>query len=98
MGPMPRIALYPGSFDPVTNGHLDVVQSAVSLCDRLVVAIGVHPGKKPLFSTEERLDMVRAVFGPSPPGRLRLRCDHLRRSDGHGGAKGRRHDHDPGPA
>jgi pantetheine-phosphate adenylyltransferase len=61
---MPRIALYPGSFDPVTNGHLDVVQNAVSLCDRLIVAIGVHPGKKPLFSTEERLDMVRAVFAP----------------------------------
>src|ERR1044071_9566751 len=61
---MPRIALYPGSFDPVTNGHLDVVQSAVGLCDRLIVAIGVHPGKKPLFSTEERLDMVRAVYGP----------------------------------
>ena len=63
---MPRIALYPGSFDPVTNGHLDVVRHAVGLCDRLIVAIGVHPGKKPLFSTEERLDMVRAVFGPSP--------------------------------
>jgi pantetheine-phosphate adenylyltransferase len=61
---MPRIALYPGSFDPVTNGHLDVVKHAVVLCDRLVVAIGVHPGKKPLFSTEERLDMVRAVFEP----------------------------------
>ena len=61
---MPRIALYPGSFDPVTNGHLDVVRHAVSLCDRLIVAIGVHPGKKPLFSTEERLEMVRAVFGP----------------------------------
>jgi pantetheine-phosphate adenylyltransferase len=61
---MPRIALYPGSFDPVTNGHLDVVKHAVLLCDRLIVAIGVHPGKKPLFSTEERLDMVRAVFGP----------------------------------
>jgi pantetheine-phosphate adenylyltransferase len=61
---MPRIALYPGSFDPVTNGHLDVVKHAVGLCDRLIVAIGVHPGKKPLFSTEERLDMVRAVFGP----------------------------------
>ena len=61
---MPRIALYPGSFDPVTNGHLDVVRHAVSLCDRLIVAIGVHPGKKPLFSTEERLEMVRAVFAP----------------------------------
>jgi pantetheine-phosphate adenylyltransferase len=61
---MPRIALYPGSFDPVTNGHLDVVKHAVGLCDRLIVAVGVHPGKKPLYSTEERLDMVRAVFGP----------------------------------
>jgi pantetheine-phosphate adenylyltransferase len=61
---MPRIALYPGSFDPVTNGHLDVVRHAVGLCDRLVVAIGVHPGKKPLFPVEERLAMVRAVFEP----------------------------------
>ncbi|MBN9040016.1 MAG: pantetheine-phosphate adenylyltransferase [Rhizobiales bacterium 62-47] len=61
---MPRIALYPGSFDPVTNGHLDVVRNAVGLCDKLIVAIGVHPGKKPLFPTEERLAMVREVFGP----------------------------------
>jgi pantetheine-phosphate adenylyltransferase len=61
---MPRIALYPGSFDPVTNGHLDVVRHAVILCDRLIVSIGVHSGKKPLFSTEQRLEMVRSVFGP----------------------------------
>jgi len=61
---MPRIALYPGSFDPVTNGHLDVVRHAVALCDRLIVAIGVHPAKKPLFSTEERLKMAQAVFAP----------------------------------
>src|ERR1043166_7822959 len=61
---MPRIALYPGSFDPVSNGHLDVVRHAVGLCDRLVVAIGVHPGKKPLFSVEERLEMAAAIFGP----------------------------------
>ncbi|QIG91923.1 MULTISPECIES: pantetheine-phosphate adenylyltransferase [unclassified Bradyrhizobium] len=61
---MPRIAIYPGSFDPVTNGHLDVVKQAVFLCDRLIVAIGVHPGKKPLFSTEERLAMVHEVFDP----------------------------------
>ena len=61
---MPRIALYPGSFDPVTNGHLDVVRHAVHLCDRLVVAIGVHTSKTPLFSVEERLAMVREVFGP----------------------------------
>ena len=61
---MPRIALYPGSFDPVTNGHLDVVRHAVGLCDRLIVAIGVNTSKKPLFSTEERLDMVEAIFAP----------------------------------
>ena len=61
---MPRVALYPGSFDPVTNGHLDVVKHAVVLCDRLIVAIGVHPGKKPLFSVEERLAMLEEVFGP----------------------------------
>ena len=61
---MPRVAFYPGSFDPVTNGHLDVVRQAVMLCDRLVVAIGINPGKKPLFSVEERLAMIRDVFGP----------------------------------
>ena len=61
---MPRIALYPGSFDPVTNGHLDVVRQSVILCDRLIVAVGVHSGKKPLFSTDERLKMVRDVFAP----------------------------------
>jgi pantetheine-phosphate adenylyltransferase len=61
---MPRIAFYPGSFDPVTNGHLDVVRHAVSLCDQLVVAIGIQPNKTPLFSTDERLMMVRQAFEP----------------------------------
>ena len=61
---MPRIALYPGSFDPVSNGHLDVVRNAVKLCDRLIVAIGIHPGKKPLFAIEERLAMAERVFAP----------------------------------
>jgi pantetheine-phosphate adenylyltransferase len=61
---MPRIAFYPGSFDPITNGHLDVVRNSVPMCDRLVVAVGVHPGKKPLFSTEERLKMLHDVCGP----------------------------------
>jgi pantetheine-phosphate adenylyltransferase len=61
---MPRIALYPGSFDPITNGHLDVVQHAVTLCDRLIVAVAVHPGKKSLFSTEERLEMLKAECAP----------------------------------
>jgi pantetheine-phosphate adenylyltransferase len=61
---MPRIALYPGSFDPVTNGHLDVVRHAATLCDRLIVAVAVNSSKKPLFSIEERLAMLQEVCGP----------------------------------
>jgi len=61
---MPRIALYAGSFDPVTNGHIDVVRQAVRLADRLVLAIGVHPGKAPLFSAEERVAMLQETCGP----------------------------------
>ncbi len=61
---MPRIALYAGSFDPVTNGHLDVIRHAVRLADRLVIAIGVHPGKAPLFPTEDRLAMLQEVCEP----------------------------------
>ena len=61
---MSRVAFYAGSFDPVTNGHLDVVRQASSLVDRLVVAIGIHPGKAPLFPTEDRLRMVMDVFAP----------------------------------
>ena len=61
---MPRTALYGGSFDPVTNGHLDVVRQAVRLADRLVLAIGMHPGKAPLFSAEERLKMIEETCGP----------------------------------
>ena len=61
---MPRIALYAGSFDPVTNGHIDVVRDAARLADRLVLAVGVHPGKAPLFSAEDRLAMLEEVCGP----------------------------------
>lgn len=61
---MPRTALYAGSFDPVTNGHLDVVRQAVKICDRLVLAIGVHPGKTPLFSPQERMDMLAECCRP----------------------------------
>jgi pantetheine-phosphate adenylyltransferase len=61
---MPRVALYPGSFDPVTNGHIDVVRQAVRLADTLVLAIGVHPGKAPLFSADERLEMLKETCAP----------------------------------
>ena len=61
---MPRIALYAGSFDPVTNGHLDVIRQAARLADRLVLAVGVHPGKAPLFPADERLAMLAEVCAP----------------------------------
>ena len=61
---MARTALYAGSFDPVTNGHLDVVRHAVRLADKLVLAVGVNPGKAPLFSAEERLAMLQEICAP----------------------------------
>jgi pantetheine-phosphate adenylyltransferase len=61
---MPRVALYAGSFDPVTNGHLDVVRQAAQLADRLVVAVGVNSNKVSLFSLEERIAMLEEACGP----------------------------------
>lgn len=61
---MSRIALYAGSFDPVTNGHVDVLRGACRLADKVVVAIGIHPGKAPLFTAQEREEMLREVLAP----------------------------------
>jgi pantetheine-phosphate adenylyltransferase len=55
---MTRIAYYPGSFDPVTNGHLDILLQALALFDKVIVGIGVHPGKSPMFTFEERAELV----------------------------------------
>ncbi|WP_119307366.1 pantetheine-phosphate adenylyltransferase [Cohaesibacter haloalkalitolerans] len=59
-----KIAIYPGSFDPITLGHLDIVQRACHIVDKLVLAIGVHHGKKPFFSTEERFALINEVVAP----------------------------------
>jgi len=61
---MPRTALFAGSFDPVTNGHVDVVRQAARVADRLVLAVGTHPGKTPLFSADERLAMLQETCAP----------------------------------
>ena len=57
---MKRIGFTSGSFDPVTNGHLDVIARAARMVDTLVIGIGVHPGKTPLFSTDEKIEMLKA--------------------------------------
>lgn len=61
---MTRSAIYTGSFDPLTNGHLDVVRHACELVDRLVVAIGIHSSKVPVFSVDERLEMLGTACEP----------------------------------
>ncbi|WP_274629119.1 pantetheine-phosphate adenylyltransferase [Arvimicrobium flavum] len=53
-----RIAIYAGSFDPLTNGHLDVIKASLAVADVIYAAIGIHPGKTPLFSFEERVDLI----------------------------------------
>ena len=72
---MPRTALYAGSFDPVTNGHLDVVRQAVRLAETLVLAVGTHPGKTPLFSAEDRIAMLEETCKPvAQKAKCELRC------------------------
>ncbi|MFK0688206.1 pantetheine-phosphate adenylyltransferase [Mesorhizobium sp. IMUNJ 23033] len=70
-----RIALYAGSFDPLTNGHLDVLKASLAVADIVYAAIGIHPGKKPLFSFEERVKLIetatKAEFG-SGGARIRV--------------------------
>lgn len=61
-----HLAIYPGSFDPPTHGHLDVVRRAADLFPRVIVAIGVHPSRRPLFTLEERLDLMREVCAGIP--------------------------------
>ncbi|MFV1997179.1 MAG: pantetheine-phosphate adenylyltransferase [Acidiferrobacterales bacterium] len=60
---MSRSALYPGTFDPVTNGHVDLVRRACKLFDRVVVAVAAHPDKLPLFSLEERITLATSILG-----------------------------------
>lgn len=59
---MHKIAVYPGSFDPITNGHVDIIKRAQRIFDELIILIGVNPIKKTLFSVEERLDLIREVI------------------------------------
>jgi len=63
---MGKVAIYPGSFDPMTYGHIDIVERALEIFDKVIVAIAVNEEKRPLFSVEERLQMVKAFFKDTP--------------------------------
>ena len=60
---MVRTALYPGTFDPITNGHLDIVERGVKLVDRLVIGVAINASKKPMFSLAERVEMIEQEVG-----------------------------------
>ena len=68
MANQPRIGLFPGTFDPITNGHVDVIRRGQILFDKLVVAIGKNPAKSELFSVEERLDMITKILADCGSG------------------------------
>ena len=61
-----KIAIYPGSFDPVTSGHLNIIRRAANIFDRLIVCVMVNGGKQPMFSQEERVDLIRRVTADIP--------------------------------
>lgn len=70
---MAKIAVYPGSFDPITNGHLDLIQRGLKIFDTIIVAIAVNPVKTPLFTIAERVEMIREVLNDHP----RVKIDHF---------------------
>ena len=80
-----RIAIYPGSFDPVTLGHLDIIRRASGLFDRLIVAVMHNQNKKPMFSVEERMEMLRRTTAGLPNVEIESFCgllaDYARRKN-----------------
>ncbi len=68
----PSIAIYPGTFDPITMGHLDIVDRALNLFNKVIIAIAINPDKAPLFNLDDRLEMIRQCF---PPDYSRVEVD-----------------------
>jgi pantetheine-phosphate adenylyltransferase len=73
-----RRAIYPGSFDPVTNGHLDIIERGCKLFDEIIVAILVNPDKKPFFTIEERHEMLEEIMKSLNRGECAVRVDSFR--------------------
>src|SRR5512136_1956574 len=70
-GSMERLAVYPGSFDPITNGHLDIIKRGLRFFDKLIILVAYNPNKSGLFAIEERMELIRQVVGDDP----RIRVD-----------------------
>ena len=89
-----RTAIYPGSFDPITNGHLDLVERAAKLFDRVVVAVAANADKKPLFTHKERVEMVQRAIQTIPKAEADsfdgLLVDYVERQGGHAIIRGLR--------
>ncbi|HZL37577.1 MAG TPA: pantetheine-phosphate adenylyltransferase [Tepidisphaeraceae bacterium] len=79
-----RVAVFPGQFDPITNGHLDVIRRGVALFDQLIVAVGINPEKREMFAIDERVAMIRTLVGDTPGVRVEkytgLTVDFVRRA------------------
>jgi pantetheine-phosphate adenylyltransferase len=73
-----RRAIYPGSFDPLTNGHLDIIERGCKLFDEIIVGILVNPDKQPFFTIEERQEMLTEVLAEISQGRCKVRVDSFR--------------------
>lgn len=72
MDQLQRIGVYPGTFDPVTNGHLDIISRAARMLDHLVVGVAINAGKGPLFDLQERVDLTREAIAALPLGRTKI--------------------------
>ncbi|MCD6353788.1 MAG: pantetheine-phosphate adenylyltransferase [Proteobacteria bacterium] len=84
---MERIAVYPGSFDPLTNGHLDLIRRGLNVVDRIIVAVAINPSKKHMFTLKDRLEMVQMTIGDNPRVKVDsfngLLVDYLKKCDTH---------------
>ncbi len=84
---MGNVAVYPGSFDPVTNGHMDIIQRGLGIFDKIIVTVGRNPNKKTLFTVEERIAMIEEAVGTDPRVEVDsftgLLVDYVEKSEAH---------------
>ncbi len=84
---MGNVAVYPGSFDPITNGHMDIIERGLGIFDKIIVTVGRNPNKKTLFTVEERIAMIEEALGTDPRVEVDsftgLLVDYVEKSEAH---------------